>query len=322
MSYNRSVRTKKQAEVPESSIEVPRRRGHLITERRNPRSEELDRLSVMEVLELINDEDAAVPGAVRKALPRIAEFVERVVQSFRSGGRLIYVGAGTSGRLGVLDAAECPPTFSVSPELVRGIIAGGAPALTRSVEGAEDLPEKGAESLKELDLSAKDCVLGIATGATTPFVHGALAYARKVGAYTGFLVCTSEDAIRGNADVIIPVMVGPEVVTGSTRMKAGTATKLVLNMITTTAMVKLNKTYGNLMVDLKALNAKLWDRGARIISEVARLTYEEALDVLKQADGEVKTALVMAQRGLSAEDSRSRLKDQDGSLRRVLESGD
>ena len=279
-------------------------------------------MSVMEVLELINDEDAAVPGAVRKALPRIAEFVERVVQSFRSGGRLIYVGAGTSGRLGVLDAAECPPTFSVSPELVRGIIAGGAPALTSSVEGAEDLPEKGAESLKDLDLSAKDCVLGIATGATTPFVHGALAYARKVGAGTGFLVCTSEDAIRGHADVIIPVVVGPEVVTGSTRMKAGTATKLVLNMITTTAMVKLNKTYGNLMVDLKALNTKLWDRGARIISEVARLTYEEALDVLKQSDGEVKTALVMAQRGLSAEESRSRLKDQDGSLRRVLESGD
>jgi len=279
-------------------------------------------MSVVEVLELINDEDAAVPGAVRKALPRIAKFVERVVQSFRSGGRLIYVGAGTSGRLGVLDAAECPPTFSVSPELVRGIIAGGAPALTSSVEGAEDLPEKGAESLKELDLSAKDCVLGIATGATTPFVHGALAYARKVGAGTGFLVCTSEDAIHGHADVIIPVVVGPEVVTGSTRMKAGTATKLVLNMITTTAMVKLNKTYGNLMVDLKALNAKLWDRGARIMSEVARLTYEEALDVLKQADGEVKTALVMAQRGLSAEDSRSRLKDQDGSLRRVLESGD
>ena len=279
-------------------------------------------MSVMEVLELINDEDAAVPGAVRKALPRIAKFVERVVRSFRSGGRLIYVGAGTSGRLGVLDAAECPPTFSVSPELVRGIIAGGAPALTSSVEGAEDLPEKGAESLKELDLSAKDCVLGIATGATTPFVHGALAYARKVGACTGFLVCTSEDAIRRHADVIIPVVVGPEVVTGSTRMKAGTATKLVLNMITTTAMVQLNKTYGNLMVDLKALNTKLWDRGARIISEVARLTYEEALDVLKQADGEVKTALVMAQRGLSVEESRSRLKDQDGSLRRVLESGD
>ena len=322
MSYNSSVRTKKQAEVPESSIEAPRRRGHLITEYRNPRSEELDRMSVMEILELINDEDAAVPGAVRKALPRIAEFGERLVRSFHSGGRLIYVGAGTSGRLGVLDAAECPPTFSVSPELVRGIIAGGAPALISSVEGAEDLPEKGAESLKELDLSAKDCVLGIATGATTPFVHGALAYARKVGAGTGFLVCTSEDAIRGHADVIIPVVVGPEVVTGSTRMKAGTATKLVLNMITTTAMVKLNKTYGNLMVDLKALNAKLWDRGARIISEVARLTYEEALDVLKQADGEVKTALVMAQRGLSAEESRSRIEDQDGSLRRVLESGD
>ncbi len=279
-------------------------------------------MSVMKVLELINDEDTAVPGAVRRALPRIAEFVEHVVRSFRCGGRLIYVGAGTSGRLGVLDASECPPTFSVPPELVRGVIAGGAPALTRSIEGAEDSPEKGAESLKQLDLSPEDCVLGIATGATTPFVLGALAHAREMGVATGFLVCTGEDIVHGRADVIIPVVVGPEVVTGSTRMKAGTATKLVLNMITTTAMVQINKTYGNLMVDLKALNVKLWDRGARIISEVARLTYEEALDLLKRADGEVKTALVMAQRGWSAEESRSRLRDQDGSLRRVLESED
>ncbi len=309
-------------EVSTSSGEVSNRRGHLVTEHRNPRSEALDRMSVREVLELINDEDAAVPGAVREALPRIAEFVERVVRSFRSGGRLIYVGAGTSGRLGVLDASECPPTFSVPPELVRGIIAGGAPALTRSIEGAEDSPEKGAESLKELGVSSKDCVLGIATGATTPFVLGALAHAREMGVATGFLVCTDEDIVHGRADVIIPVVVGPEVVTGSTRMKAGTATKLVLNMITTTAMVQINKTYGNLMVDLKALNVKLWDRGARIISEVARLTYEEALDLLKRADGEVKTALVMAQRGWSAEESRSRLRDQDGSMRQVLESED
>ncbi|UCH64194.1 MAG: N-acetylmuramic acid 6-phosphate etherase [Fidelibacterota bacterium] len=303
-------------------MEGTNRRGHLITEHRNPRSEELDRMSVMEVLELINDEDSAVPGAVRKILPKIAEFVEHVAASFRSGGRLIYIGAGTSGRLGVLDASECPPTFSVPPDLVRGVIAGGAPALTRSIEGAEDFPEKGADSLNELELSSRDCVLGIATGATTPFVLGALAYARKVGATTGFLVCTSEDIVHGHADIIIPVVVGPEVVTGSTRMKAGTATKLILNMITTTTMVQINKTYGNLMVDLKALNTKLWDRGARIISEVARLTYEDAFDLLKQADGEVKTALVMAQRGWSAEESRRRLGDHDGSLRRVLESED
>ncbi|UCH11209.1 MAG: N-acetylmuramic acid 6-phosphate etherase, partial [Fidelibacterota bacterium] len=267
---------KKQEEAARRRIGPSRGRGHLITEHRNPRSEELDRLSTLEVLELINGEDSAVPGAVRETLPRIAEFVERVVESFLSGGRLIYVGAGTSGRLGVLDASECPPTFSVSPEMVQGVIAGGMPALTRSIEGAEDYPEDGAASMKELDVSPRDCVLGIATGATTPFVHGALEYARQLGAFTGFLVCTDEEVIRGLAEVTIPVVVGPEIVTGSTRMKAGTATKLVLNMITTTAMVRINKTYGNLMVDLKALNAKLWDRGARIISELARLSYDEA----------------------------------------------
>jgi N-acetylmuramic acid 6-phosphate etherase len=220
----------------------------------------------------------------------------------------------------VLDASECPPTFSVSPELVLGVIAGGPPALTRSIEGAEDYPETGAEELKKISLSPADSVLGIATGATTPFVHGALTYAKEIGAATGFLVCTDEEVIRGMADVIIPVVVGPEVVTGSTRMKAGTATKLVLNMITTTAMVQLNKTYGNLMVDLKALNAKLWDRGARIISEVSGQSYEDAMALLKQADGEVKTSLVVAKTGLSVEEARIRLEQEDGSLRMALES--
>lgn len=291
-----------------------------MTERRNPRSEELDRLSVMEVLELINEEDSTVPVAVRRTLPRIAAFVAKVVQSFKAGGRLVYVGAGTSGRLGVLDASECPPTFSVSPEMVIGVIAGGFPALTRAVEGAEDYPETGVEELKKLNLTAADSVLGIATGATTPFVHGALTYAKGVGAATGFLVCTEEEEIMGMADVIIPVIVGPEVVTGSTRMKAGTATKLVLNMITTTAMVRLNKTYGNLMVDLKALNVKLWDRGARIISEVSDLTYEDAMDLLKRADGEVKTSLVVAKTELSVDEARKRLEENEGSLRMALES--
>lgn len=311
---------KKQEQEPRDDATRSNRRGHLITEHRNPRSEELDRLTIMEVLKLINEEDSTVPVAVRQALPRIAIFVEQVAHSFKMGGRLIYVGAGTSGRLGVLDASECPPTFSVSPELVIGVIAGGLPALTRSIEGAEDYPETGAEELKKLSLSSADSVLGIATGATTPFVHGALTYAKEVGATTGFLVCTDEEVIRGMADVIIPVVVGPEVVTGSTRMKAGTATKLVLNMITTTAMVRLNKTYGNLMVDLKALNAKLWDRGARIISEVSGLSYEDGMTLLRQADGEVKTSLAMAISGLSVEEARKRLKKKDGSLRMVLES--
>ena len=273
----------------------------------------------MEILTLINQEDVTVPGAVTRALPRIAEFVERVVAGFRSGGRLIYVGAGTSGRLGVLDAAECPPTFSAPPEMVQGVIAGGPAALTRSVEGAEDIPEDGAGSLRALKLTNSDCVLGITAGSTTPFVLGALAYARKVDAATGFLVCTSEESAQSQADVTIPVVVGPEVVTGSTRMKAATATKLVLNMITTTAMVKLNKTYGNLMVDLKALNDKLWDRGARIVSELTGLSYDAALQLLQQADGEVKTALVMQLLDLTDQEGRRRLRDAHGSLRQVLE---
>ena len=313
---------KKQVQAPDSPLEASHRRGSLATERRNPVSENLDRLSVDEVLQLINSEDATVPGAVSKALPRIAEFVGHVVASFRAGGRLIYVGAGTSGRLGVLDAAECPPTFSVPPDMVQGIIAGGLPALTRSVEGAEDSPAAGADSLEDLKPGEKDCVLGIATGATTPFVRGALAAARAAGATTGFMVCTDEKVIAGEADVIIPVEVGPEVLTGSTRMKAGTATKLVLNMITTSAMVQINKTYGNLMVDLKALNVKLWDRGTRIVETLAGLSYEDSFDLLKRADGEVKTALAMALRDWPADKSRGALQAHDGSLRRVLEKED
>ena len=301
-------------------MNIPKRRGHLITEQRNPRSEDLDRKPLAEILALINDEDATVPGAVRRVLPRIEAFVERVVVSFRAGGRLIYVGAGTSGRLGVLDAAECPPTYSVSTDLVQGIIAGGDPALTASVEGVEDRPQAGAESLEALDLSSRDCVLGISAGSTTPFVQGALAYARQVGAATGLLVCTGEAGLSDQADVIIPVVVGPEVIAGSTRMKAGTATKLVLNMITTTAMVKINKTYGNVMVDLKALNDKLWDRGSRIVADLAGLSHEEAFELLKRTDGEVKTALAMQLRGWGAQESRRRLQLADGSLRQVLES--
>ncbi|MCK4578766.1 MAG: N-acetylmuramic acid 6-phosphate etherase [Candidatus Marinimicrobia bacterium] len=300
-------------------MSVPNRRGHIATEQRNTRSAQLDKLTVRETLELINSEDATVPSVVRAALPRIERFVEMVVASFRAGGRLVYVGAGTSGRLGVLDASECPPSFSVVPGMVAGVIAGGAPALTRAVEGAEDNPEDGAAAVKDLDLSQDDSVLGIATGGTTPFVHGALQYAMKIGASTGFLICTDEKPFADLAEVMIPVITGPEVVTGSTRMKAGTATKLVLNMITTTAMVQINKTYGDLMVDLKALNDKLWDRGSRIISELTELSYEQAFKTLKQADGEVKTALAMELKGLSSKEARQKLDKAGGALRKVLE---
>lgn len=297
----------------------PQFRGHLITEQRNPRSMDLDRLSVREVLELINAEDATVAAAVQAAIPRIEQFVDRAVTALAGGGRLIYVGAGTSGRLGVLDASECRPTFSVPPDMVVGLIAGGPSALTRSIEGAEDRPEDGAQALAELEPASRDCVLGIATGGTTPFVIGALDLARQRGAGTGFLMCTAETDVSVEVDVIIPVVVGPEVITGSTRMKAGTATKLVLNMISTTTMVQLHKTYSNLMVDLRALNDKLWDRGSRIIVELTGRDYAAALALLQEADGEVKVALVMHHHNASLAEARQSLAAARGNLRRVLE---
>ncbi len=295
------------------------KRGHLITEKMNPRSAKLDRMSIGEILALINTEDQTVSKCVETALPRIEAFVEKVVASLKSGGRLVYVGAGTSGRLGVLDASECPPTFSAPMGQIVGIIAGGEPALTRSIEGAEDSESDGANAVRDIDLRKNDCLLGIAAGGTTPYVQGALKYARELGASTGFFTCVNGDEFAHLAEVVISVVVGPEVVTGSTRMKAGTATKMVLNMITTTAMVKLNKTYGNLMVDLRAVNSKLWDRGARIISEIASLEYDEALRMLKSADGEVKTALCMAMKGVEPDMARKLLRRADGSLRAVLE---
>lgn len=295
------------------------KRGHLITEKMNPRSARLDRMPIHEILTIINTEDQTVSKCVAVALPRIEAFVEKVVSSLKAGGRLIYVGAGTSGRLGVLDASECPPTFSSLPGQIVGLIAGGEPALTRSIEGAEDSEYDGADAVRGIDLQKNDCVLGIASGGTTPYVQGALKYARELGASTGFLTCVNGDEFAHLAEIIISVVVGPEVVTGSTRMKAGTATKMVLNMITTTAMVKLNKTYGNLMVDLRAVNSKLWDRGARIISEITSLKYDEAVRMLKSADGEVKTALCMTLKGVEPDMARKLLSDADGSLRAVLE---
>ena len=293
-------------------------RGDLLTEQRNPRSMELDSLSITETLTLINSEDQGVATAVGRALPQIALFTEAVVHRFKEGGRLIYIGAGTSGRLGVLDAAECPPTFSTPPEMVVGVIAGGLKALTRSVEGAEDHGQTGADDLKHLMLTSADAVLGITTGGTTPYVLGALEYARQVGAYTGLLVCSDEAHQASSADQLIAIPVGPEVVTGSTRMKAGTATKLALNMITTTAMVQLNKTYSNLMVDLKALNDKLRDRGTRIVTELTGLQADEALNLLRRAGGEVKTAILMQEKGLTAAGSRAELELRGGSLRQAL----
>jgi N-acetylmuramic acid 6-phosphate etherase len=239
-----------------------------LTEQRNPRSTRIDQLSTIEIVDLINAEDRMVAQAVSEEREQIARAIELIVDTFKQGGRLFYVGAGTSGRLGVLDAAEMPPTYGTDPEMVQGIIAGGYAALVRAQEGAEDLPESGARDLDERGVRKGDFVLGIATSGTTPYVHGALRRAREVGARTGFLLCTyPSEELQRTHDVVIAPLVGPEAITGSTRMKAGTATKLVLNTITTAAMVRTGKVYGNLMVDLQVTCEKLRDRGQRILME-------------------------------------------------------
>ncbi len=263
------------------------------TEKHNPRSAHIDTLSTQAIVDLINAEDMHVPQAVASQRKAIAAAVDMIVARFRAGGRLFYVGAGTSGRLGVLDASECPPTFGVKPSLVQGIIAGGKRALVRSIEGAEDHPEDGAAAVDARRVTSKDTVVGLAACGLTPFVHGALKRARQLGAGTVFVTCAPEAVKSIPAEIIINPVVGPEVITGSTRMKAGTATKLVLNMLTTTAMVKLGKVYGNLMVDLKAVNRKLRDRSMRIVVEVTGLSRPRAKALLARAQGRVKPAIVM-----------------------------
>jgi N-acetylmuramic acid 6-phosphate etherase len=288
-----------------------------ITEQQNSASINIDTNSTMEILSIINNEDAGVPLAIKKIIPHIEVFIDALVPKIQSGGRLFYVGTGTSGRLGVLDAAECPPTFSTNPDMVQGIIAGGYDALVKSIEGAEDIPADGAVAILNYEINAEDVVLGITASSSTPYVLGALEKAKEIGAMTGLLLCNDPPKLE-YVDHVISVIVGPEVITGSTRMKAGTATKLVLNMITTTLMIKLNKTYGNLMVDLKASNEKLWDRGARIIENLTDLNYDEALKILKYANGEVKTAVVMEKLKVGVETARDRLRNYKGSLKDVL----
>jgi N-acetylmuramic acid 6-phosphate etherase len=290
-----------------------------LTEQRNPRSRQIDQLTTIEIVDLINAEDRMVAQAVGEEREQIARCIDLVVEAFQNGGRLIYVGAGTSGRLGVLDSAEMPPTYGTDPELVQGIIAGGYAALTRAQEGAEDHPEHGARDLEARGVNDRDFVLGIATSGTTPYVHGALRRARELGARTGFLLCTyPSEELQRTHDVVIAPLVGPEAITGSTRMKAGTATKLVLNTITTAAMVRMGKVYGNLMVDLQVTCAKLRDRGQRILMETVGVEREEAADVLDQAGGHVKTAIVMARLGVDETEARERLEEAGGRLVNVV----
>ena len=291
-----------------------------LTEQRNPRSREIDRLSPLEIADLTNAEDRVVAQAVGEEREAIARAMELAVQSFRAGGRLIYVGAGTSGRLGVLDAAEMPPTYRTDPELVQGVIAGGVAALVRSEEGAEDDAEAGAAAMDERNVGARDFVLGIATSGTTPYVHSALHRARERGARTGFLLCTYPDPeLLATHNVVIAPLVGPEVITGSTRMKAGTATKMVLNTITTGAMVLMGKVFGNLMVDLQATCEKLRDRGERILLETTGMERAEAVALLERAGGHVKTALVMHGRSVDEAEASRLLEEADGVVERVVE---
>ena len=289
------------------------------TERRNPRTAEIDLAGPLEIVDLINAEDQSVPAAVRTQREAIAAAIELAENSFRSGGRLIYVGAGTSGRLGVLDASEIPPTFGADPDLVQGIIAGGPPALTRSQEGAEDVVENGAKEIDARDVGPNDFVLGIAASGTTPYVRAALVRARERGAKTGILSCSNiSPEFISAVDVVILPITGPEVVTGSTRMKAGTATKLVLNTITTGAMIRLGKTFGNLMVDLRATNDKLRDRSERIVVEVCGVDRAAAREILAAAGGSVKLGIVMHKLGISRADAERALQEAGGVIRRVI----
>jgi N-acetylmuramic acid 6-phosphate etherase len=282
----------------------------------------IDKMTIAESVDLINSEDAKIAAAVAAAKPQITAAIELVVAAFRAGGRLIYIGAGTSGRLGAVDASECPPTFLTPPEMVQGIIAGGREAMFKAVEGAEDSAEVGAQVVAEKNVGPNDVVFGIATGGTTPYVHGAIACAKERGAKTVFFASVPFEQVPDKADVSIRVLTGPEVITGSTRMKAGTATKLVLNMVTTIAMVQIGKVYENLMVDMNAFaNRKLIDRGGRMISRVTGVSREQGIELLHAANGRVKTGIVMHFKGVSREEAESLLIKHNGNVRAVIEDG-
>lgn len=290
----------------------------LTTEQRNPLSNDIDQLSAREIVELMNKEDLNVAVAVGRQTQRISAAVELIASRLREGGRLFYLGAGTSGRLGVLDAAECPPTFSTDPGMVIGIIAGGAAALTRAIEGAEDDPKAAAEDLRIHNICSKDVLVGIATSGRTPYVIGGLHYARTQGASTVAMTCNERTDLSDCAEIVIAPIVGPEVISGSTRLKAGTATKMVLNMLTTSTMVLLGKTYGNLMVDLRATNSKLKSRSIGIVRALTEMDDQAAAELLFNCGGEVKTAVVSALRRVDAATARQMLQRAQGKLREAI----
>lgn len=293
--------------------------SQMVTESRNPASSQIDTLPTLGMLAVINSEDQKVPLAVAATLPEIARVVDLVVEAFACGGRLIYCGAGTSGRLGILDASECPPTYGTPREQVVGLIAGGHAAILQAVENAEDNPQMGEQDLRNLGFNARDVLVGIAASGRTPYVLGAMAYARSVGATAVAISCNPNSAMSQAADIAIEPVVGPEVVTGSSRMKAGTAQKLILNMITTGAMIRSGKVYSNLMVDVEATNAKLIQRQVNIVVEATECSPEEAEEALNQCQRHCKTAIVMILGGLSAPEASAVLSKNKGFIRQALQ---
>lgn len=293
-------------------------RGHLLTEQINPKSLDLDRLTPLEFVDLVNREDARTLEAIEQARVELAKAIELIADALARGGRLFYIGAGTSGRLGVLDAAECPPTFCTPPELVQGILAGGASALLKSSEGLEDNREDGAAAMVEREISPLDVVVGITAGGTTPYVHGALEEAKKRGAKTVAISCVPAEQVPIDADVDIRLLVGPEILAGSTRLKAGTVTKMALNILSTGTMVRSGKVYGNRMIDVAVTNRKLFDRAIRIIGDLTGLDREESARLLEKSGKRVKLALLLHETGLTAEEGETLLQTHRGQLRAAL----
>ena len=290
----------------------------LLTEQANPASASIDTLATADVLRIINAEDRTVAEAVAREIPAIARAVDAIVAAFEAGGRVFYIGAGSSGRLGVLDAAECPPTFSVPPEMVQGIIAGGEPALSRATEASEDDPATGARDLLDRGFVGRDVLVGIAASGRTPYVLGAVAEARRMGAVTVGISCTPGSELAGAVDIAITPLTGPEVIAGSTRMKAGTAQKLVLNMLTTAAMIRLGYVYGNLMVNVQPKNAKLVDRARRIVAQAAGVSHERAQELLEEAGNNVRVAILIAKSGVDRGEAERRLAAAGGNIAKAL----
>ena len=303
-----------------SSDELVRTLSELVSEKQNPNTDDLDKLSSLELVGAINEQDKLVPLAVEKELPQIAKAVDAITEAFSQGGRLLYVGAGTSGRLGILDASECPPTFGVDESMVVGVIAGGHEAVFRSQEGAEDSVERGKSDLVQQKLCDKDVVVGIAASGRTPYVVGALEYANKTASHTVALSCNPDSAIAAIADIAISPVVGPEALAGSTRMKSGTAQKLVLNMLTTASMVRIGKCYKNLMVDVRASNEKLLARAIRIVMQATQCSEGDAAIVLQASENNVKAAILMQLTGMSYKSAEQHLESTSGFLRKAIET--